>query len=123
MMLAFRVLFPTIDPYKNVRVPRDLTPRFFLTELDDKSWLRFLFSSDHFSTLKQTHADYVSAIQRANSADLLSVLAAEVLKLSFIRQLKTDRLMAFARTLIVTAVLFIIFIVTTSQITVDAAKH
>ena len=27
--LAFRFLFPTIDPYRNVRVPKTLAPRFF----------------------------------------------------------------------------------------------
>ena len=113
-ILAFRVLFPTIDPYKNVRVPRDLSPRFFITELGDKSWLRLFSSSDRYSTLSETHAQYNDSVLQALPEDLISTLCAEVLKLSFVRQLKTDRLIWFARALTATVMVFLLFIFLTT---------
>jgi hypothetical protein len=109
-VLAFRVLFPTIDPYKNVRVPQALAPRFFITELTDKSWLRLFSSSDRYSTLTETHAQYRDSVLGAAPEDLISVLCAEVLKLSFIRQIKTDRLIWFARVLTLTVIVFLVLI-------------
>jgi hypothetical protein len=108
-ILAFRVLFPTINPYRNVRVPTTLAPRFFITELSDKSWLRLFSSSDRYSTLSETHDQYHDSIVRATPEDLVSVLCAEVLKLSFIRQLKTDRLIWFAYALVTSVVFFLAF--------------
>ncbi|SRR5260370_23950256 len=112
--LAFRVVFPTINPYKNVRVPKDLNPCFFIAELEDESWLRLFSSSDRYCTLKETHAHYDAAVHSATIGDLISILSAEVLKLSFIRQIKLDRLIAFARVLVVTVAIFLVFIVLSS---------
>ena len=108
--MAFRVLFPTIDPYRNVRVPKTLAPRFFLTELSDKSLLRLFSSSDRYATLTETHAKYKESVLAAAPEELISVLCSEVLKLSFIRQLKTDRLIWFGAILILTVIVFLVFI-------------
>ena len=48
------------------------------------------------------------ALGQATAEDLESVAAAEVPKLSFIRQLKMDRLAGFANALIATVILFIV---------------
>jgi len=80
-VLAFRVLFPTIDPYKNVRLPRTLSPRFFMIELSDKSWLRLFSSSDRYSTLSETHAQYKASVLNAPPEDLISVLCGWLLVL------------------------------------------
>lgn len=107
--LAFRVLFPTINPYKNVQVPPTLSPRFFITELSDKSLLRLFSSSDRYATLSETHAQYKSAVLDASAEDLISVLCSEALKLSFIRQLKTDRLIWLAGSLTAAVITFLLF--------------
>ena len=57
-----------------------------------------------------THAQYCVALSDVTHETLESVVAAEVLKLSFIRQIKIDRLSAFGKVLIFTVILFIILI-------------
>ena len=93
-----------------MRVPKTLAPRFFLTELSDKSLLRLFSSSDRYATLTETHAKYKESVLAAAPEELISVLCSEVLKLSFIRQLKTDRLIWFGAILILTVIVFLVFI-------------
>jgi hypothetical protein len=67
---------------------------------------RLFSSSKKFATLEVTHAEYCAALRDVSEEKLESILAAEVLKLSFIRQMKTDRLGAFAKLLIMTVIFF-----------------
>jgi len=105
--LGFRTVFPTVNPAKNVTFPDDLEPKFFISKFGKNSRLKWFLSGNKFATLATTHAEYCTAVKDATQEKIESVLAAEVLKLSFIRQLKTDRLSAFALSLIVTVVLFV----------------
>jgi hypothetical protein len=105
--LGFRTIFPVINPAANVSLPPDLEPKFFITEFGRKSILRLFSSSKSFSTLRTTYAQYSAALEKATDQELEAVTAGEVLKLSFIRQLKTDRLQWFTRTLIATVIFFV----------------
>jgi hypothetical protein len=106
-ILGYKTIFPTINPAKNVSFPDDLDPKFFIHKLRPRRLLRLFSSSNRFAMLETTHVAYCEALKEATQAKLESIVAAEVLKLSFIRQLKMDRLSAFASALIVTVVLFI----------------
>ncbi len=106
--LGFRTIFPVINPAANVSFPDDLEPKFFISEFGRKGILRLFSSSKRFSTLKTTYVEYYAALEMATTRELQAVTAAEVLKLSFIRQLKTDRLQWFTKTMIATVILFVI---------------
>jgi hypothetical protein len=105
--LGFRTIFPVINPAANVSFPDNLEPKFFISEFGRRGILRLFSSSKKFSTLKTTHTEYSAAVEGATIGELRAVAAAEVLKLSFVRQLKTDRLQWFTRTMIATVFLFI----------------
>jgi hypothetical protein len=109
--LGFRTIFPTINPSANVSLPDKLEPKFFISELGRKGILRLFSSHKRHSTLKTTHADYSAAVEGATVGELQAVVVAEVLKLSFIRQLKTDRLQWFTRTMIATVILFVVVMI------------
>src|SRR6185437_6763962 len=103
-VLGFMVIFPTVNPAENVSFPDNLAPRFFISTLSPSRFWR-LFSSDRkYVRLKTTHAEYCEALRGSTVEELESIVAAEVLKLSFIRQLKTDRLRAFSKSLILAVV-------------------
>lgn len=106
--LGFRTVFPTVNPAQNVSFPDDLEPRFFISRFSRRRLLRLFSSNKKFATLETTHTAYCTALREASAERLESIVAAEVLKLSFIRQLKTDRLGAFAKMLVLTVILFTI---------------
>jgi hypothetical protein len=105
--LGFRTIFPVINPAANVSLPDKLEPKFFISEFGRRGILRLFSSHKRHSTLKTTHAEYSAAVEGATIGELQAVTAAEVLKLSFIRQLKTDRLQWFTRAMIATVILFV----------------
>jgi len=109
-VLGFRTVFPTVNPAQNVTFPDNLEPKFFISKFGNCCWLRLLSSRKHFATLATTHEHYCAALQRATPSTIESILAAEVLKLSFIRQIKTDRLTAFAISLVASVALFIVLV-------------
>lgn len=105
--LGFKTVFPMIDPSKNVTFANDLRPPFFIHRFAVKRWPSALLSHRAFARLAETHDSYCKAIDSASPADVERILAAEVLKLSFIRQMKHNRLAAFSIALIVAVVLFV----------------
>jgi hypothetical protein len=105
--LGYRIVFPLVNPAKNVSLPDNLSPEFFIHEFANDSFLKWFSSNKKFATLATTHNTYCDALRNVAQEQIESVLAAEVLKLSFIRQLKTDRLSAFAKFLILTVLAFI----------------
>jgi hypothetical protein len=119
--LGFRTVFPTVNPAQNVSFPDDLEPKFFIAKLNPRSFWRYLSSNKKFAMLETKHSAYLGAVNQSTPEKLLSVAAAEVLKLSFIRQLKTDRLTAFSRALICAVIMFIILTFSAQKSTPDAA--
>jgi hypothetical protein len=103
---------PTVNPAQNVAFPDNLEPKFFISKFSKQSLLTLFSSNKRFAALATTHSDYCGALKQATAENLESIAAAEVLKLSFIRQLKTDRLTWFANVLIVTVILFIMMMFT-----------
>jgi hypothetical protein len=108
--LGYKTVFPTVNPAQNASIPDNLEPKFFISKFSPKRFLRLFSANRRFVMLETTHAGYCAALKQATAENLESIAAAEVLKLSFIRQLKTDRLAAFATVLIPTVILFIVVI-------------
>ena len=113
--LAFKTVLPMINPAENVSIPSGLRPPFFINQFKIERYLHLFLSSKQYASLEETHASYSSAVSKASAADIESVLAAEVLKLSFIRQMKTDRLTALAVALVITVITFIVLIASAPQ--------
>jgi hypothetical protein len=109
-LLAFRTIFPMINPAANVSFPDNLRPSFFVAKLAPTRIWRLFSSSARFAKLAETHDSYCSALQNTSQGDIEKIVAAEVLKVSFIRQVKTDRLAGFAKVLSVVVLVFILLL-------------
>jgi hypothetical protein len=113
--LALKALFPMVNPAQNVSFDEKLRPPFFVGKLKTSHLLRLFSSRKKFATLAETHSDYCAAVRDASSEDFEKVLAAEVLKLSFIRQLKNDRVVALGKVLTLTLVAFVVLVFVTPK--------
>ncbi len=110
-VLVVLILFPIINPGLNVRlISASSGPTFFLTRLEPKSWLRVFFRSPKFSRLAQEHSEFLNQVTGASNAALLQAISGEVLKVSYIRQIKTDRLRAVAIALTGCATFFVLLV-------------
>jgi hypothetical protein len=106
-VIAFRTLFPTSNPASNVSLTPPHVPQFYLWELKPKAWLRLFSQSPAYSVLQPPQKEYFQIFNSSDPETLLYVLTAELLKVSYIRQIKTDRLKAFGLCLIVSTVAFL----------------
>jgi len=109
-ILAFRTVFPMINPAANVSFPDNLNPPFFVSHFSESRIWRLFSSSPRFSKLAETHESYTSALLSASEERIEQIMAAEVLKVSFIRQIKTDRLAGFAKVLTTAVLVFILLL-------------
>src|SRR5947209_821998 len=66
-ILAFKTVFPMVNPATNVSFPDDLRPAFFVAHLRPSRIWRFFSSSPKFVKLAETHESYVSALQNAST--------------------------------------------------------
>jgi len=107
IIIAFRVVFPTSNPSRNVTLDQPKTMTFYVAELNPRRWLRFISSSPRFSTLEVTQSEFVAETERATSEVILGTLSAEVLKVSYIRQIKYERLKALAAMLFFNLAFFV----------------
>jgi hypothetical protein len=115
-LLVVLILFPITNPALNVRlIPGPNGPTFFLTQLTPKSLRRFFSRSPRFSRLAQEHSEYIRQVSTASEAALLQAISGEVLKVSYIRQIKTDRLRAVTIALATCAVLFVVLTATDAK--------
>src|SRR6266403_1415594 len=107
--LVVLILFPITNPALNVRlIAATNGPTFFLTQLNPRRWLRIFSRSPNYSRLAQEHSDYLNQVTAVSNAVLLQSLSGEVLKVSYIRQIKTDRLRAVTIVLASCAICFVL---------------
>jgi len=115
-ILVVLILFPITNPALNVRlIAATNEPTFFLTQLNPRRWLRIFSRSPNYSRLAQDHGEYVSKISTASNTALLQAISGEVLKVSYIRQIKTDRLRAMTIALATCAVFFVLLVGTDAK--------
>jgi hypothetical protein len=115
-VLVGLIVFPTINPALNTRLAPHSGPIFFLTQLEPKSWLRIFSRSPTFSRLVQDHGEYHAQITTADNEVLLRIVSGEVLKVSYIRQIKADRIKALVFPLVACSILFAIIMVSDANV-------
>jgi hypothetical protein len=106
LLICLRVIFPVIKP-PNAPSPgtgRSL-PKYFIPHRKEHRWRRHIFSGSVENVLADDHRSYSAALLSANDADIFLSMCDELLMVSLIRQIKSDRLQA-AMFLLVLAIVF-----------------
>ena len=93
LIICLRVIFPVIKPSKVVSPHATRTlPKFFIHQSKSHHWIRHTFSSSVDDVLCDTHDSYTHTLAASTDADLITAMCDEVLMVSLIRQIKSDRL-------------------------------
>lgn len=116
VVLVGLIVFPTINPALNTSLLPPSGPLFFITQFDPKKWRRIFSRSPKCSRLAQTHSDYLTQITAADNELLLQIVSGEVLKVSYIRQIKADRFKALAISLVICSILFSLLLVSDATV-------
>jgi hypothetical protein len=111
-----RVIFPASNPSANCQLSPESSTPFFLFELKPRRFRRIFTSNPQFSRLAQNHEAYLEQICAADSEALLRAVSAEVLKVCYIRQIKTDRLKGLAHASAACAFLFVVLMVAAARV-------
>lgn len=117
------IVFPSSNPATNTLLPAHVSPTFFLCDLDPKNWRRVFSRNPRFSRLAQEHGAYVDDVVAADGRRLVEVISAEVLKVSYIRQIKMDRLRVLAYVLLVCVLLFTALVIVDATLAKPTSLH
>ena len=93
LVICLRVIFPVIKPAGSA-AKKMVGPKFFIGHNKAHHWILHTVRNRIDDVLCETHASYVEAFEKCTDADLVSSMCEEVLMISLIRQLKSDRLHA-----------------------------
>jgi hypothetical protein len=95
LMVCLRVIFPVIKPHSDHSLHTTRTiPKFFVSHSKGHHWIRHTLSNNVGDVLCEDRGSYTAAISGASDEDLLIGMCDEVLMISLIRQIKSDRLHA-----------------------------
>jgi hypothetical protein len=93
LLICLRVIFPVIKPQSAPSTdPARVLPKFFIHQKRDHHWIRHTLSNTVADVLDDDHASYSATLSAATDADLFSSMCDELLMVSLIRQIKSDRL-------------------------------
>jgi hypothetical protein len=107
LLVCLRVIFPVIKPHSDHSLHTTRTiPKFFISHHPSHHWIRHTLSSSVDDVLCEDRGSYTAALSGAEDQDLLLAMCDEVLMISLIRQIKSDRLHAAMYSLAGTIVLF-----------------
>jgi hypothetical protein len=113
LLICLRVIFPVIKPHSAPAADAGrVLPKYFIHQHKGHHWLRHTFSSSVDDVLADDHASYTAALSAASDADLLTAMCDELLMVSLIRQIKSDRLHAAIFSLILSIVCFMAVMIT-----------
>jgi hypothetical protein len=113
LLVCLRVIFPVIKPQKAPHhKPARALPKFYIHQQKGHHWLRHTFSNSVDDVLADDHASYTATLALTNDADLTNAMCDELLMVSLIRQIKSDRLHAAMFLLVPAVALFLAFMVT-----------
>ena len=105
LLICLRVIFPVIKPH-SAPSPRPL-PKFFIHQHKSHHWMRHTFSNSVDDVLCDDHDSYTRTLGAASDADLVTAMCDELLMVSLIRQIKSDRLHTAMFSLAFAVVLFL----------------
>jgi hypothetical protein len=106
LSICVRVIFPTVHLQGSFSVIAANEPPFFLVPKRQRHSLRDTLGNLPPEGLEATHATYLASMMAANDADLVRSMCDEVVTISFLRQVKSDRLHLAIQVLSVTVVAF-----------------
>jgi len=93
LLVCLRVIFPVIKPHSDHSLHTTRTiPKFFVSHSKGHHWMRHTLSNDVADVLCEDRGSYTSSISGASDEDLLIGMCDELLMVSLIRQIKSDRL-------------------------------
>lgn len=105
LIICIRVIFPTIHLQGTFSAKGPASPVFFLPHNPKRNQWRSIFDSST-NPLGITHDEFSASVLAASDADLIQSLCDDVIIVSAIRQVKSDRLHAAIIGLSLTIVLF-----------------
>ncbi len=103
-----RVIFPTIHIQGRFSGTAATEPSFFLVPIQKRHRLRDTLGNTPPEELKMAHASYTASVMAASDADLARSLCDEVVTISFLRQVKSDRLHVAIQVLTLTVLAFFV---------------
>lgn len=105
VIIIKRIIRPTENPKDNIVLNGAFLPdlNFYLASNEYKWWFAFSNSTKH--KLKYKYNDYLDNLNAVDSIGIINSLSFELLKVSFIRNIKTDRFKILVRMLIATSFL------------------
>jgi hypothetical protein len=113
LLICLRVIFPVIKPHSAPSPdPARVLPKFYIHAQRGHHWLRHTFSSTVDDVLADDHVSYTAAMSAASDADLVTAMCDELLMVSLIRQIKSDRLHTAMFSLVFAIVFFMAVMVT-----------
>ena len=86
------MIFPTVHLQGSFSATAAAEPPFFLVPKSQRHRLRDTLGNQPPQGLETTHATYLASMMAANDADLVRSMCDEVVTISFLRQVKSDRL-------------------------------
>jgi hypothetical protein len=107
LVMCLRVIFPTIHLQGTFSAKGAAAPAFFLPHKDGRSLAKAIWSAASYP-LGISHDQYTNEVLSAGDADLVRSMCDEVIIVSAIRQLKSDRLHAAILSLFLAIGLFFV---------------
>lgn len=93
LLSCMRVIFPVIKPHSDHSQHTTRTiPKFFISQHPTHHWLRHTVSNSVADVLCEDRASYTATMMGASDDDLLIAMCDEMVVISLIRQIKSDRL-------------------------------
>lgn len=113
LLICLRVIFPVIKPHSAPSPdPARVLPKYFVHQHSGHHWIRHTFSNSVDDVLADDHASYTAAMRAATDEDLVTSMCDELLMVSLIRQIKSDRLHTAIFSIILAIVCFMGVMVT-----------
>jgi hypothetical protein len=104
VMVCLRVIFPTIIPHGAGSAPA--LPRFFIGHNKAHTWIKTTLRNPRRNILSETHESHRETLHASDDIALLDSMSQTLVVLSFIRQVKSDRLHAAMYCLALAVLLF-----------------
>lgn len=108
LSICVRVIFPTVHIQGSFSAGGPAGPSFFLVPRLRPHRLRDTLGNKAPEGLEAAHAAYFASVMAANDAELVRSMCDEVVTISYLRQLKSDRLHLAIQVLSVTVLAFFI---------------
>jgi len=108
IIVTSRIIKPTNNPSDNIKLGNVTQPaiNFFIAPNNNSFWFPFCNSKKH--KLKTSFESIQNEMELASDAEIVKSLSYELLKVSFIRNIKNDRFNFLIKCLIVNTIIFVV---------------